>query len=302
VTGNAGSNPGSRLSGNLRSIQAMLAGVVMFSIMDTTMKLLSAHYPAMQVAALRSLSSLPLVCAWLLWRGGLRSALQVRWPLHLLRSAIGIVMLALFAYGVRELSLAEAYAIFFIGPILITALSVVVLKERVNAARWTAIAVGMAGVLVILRPSGDGMLTLGGLAILASAVCYAVSAVSGRILARSDRSEHMVFWLMLMMSIGAGALAAPGWVPVQAGDLALLAVLSVSGFLAQLAITEAFNHGEASVVAPFEYTALAWGIGIDWLMWQTLPDQTTLIGAAIIIGSGLYLIRHETGHAEAEQP
>jgi len=293
---------GSRLSGNLRSIQAMLAGVVMFSIMDTTMKLLSAHYPAMQVAALRSLSSLPLVCAWLLWRGGLRSALQVRWPLHLLRAAIGIVMLALFAYGVRELSLAEAYAIFFIGPILITALSVFVLKERVNAARWTAIAVGMAGVLVILRPSGDGMLTLGGLAILASAVCYAVSAVSGRILARSDRSEHMVFWLMLMMSIGAGALAAPGWVPVQAGDLALLAVLSVSGFLAQLAITEAFNHGEASVVAPFEYTALAWGIGIDWLMWQTLPDQTTLVGAAIIIGSGLYLIRHETGHAEAEHP
>ncbi|WP_323143271.1 DMT family transporter [Massilia phyllosphaerae] len=280
----------------------MLAGVVMFSIMDTTMKLLSAHYPAMQVAALRSLSSLPLVCAWLLWRGGLRSALQVRWPLHLLRAAIGIVMLALFAYGVRELSLAEAYAIFFIGPILITALSVFVLKERVNAARWIAIAVGMAGVLVILRPSGDGMLTLGGLAILASAVCYAVSAVSGRILARSDRSEHMVFWLMLMMSIGAGALAAPGWVPVQSGDLALLAVLSVSGFLAQLAITEAFNHGEASVVAPFEYTALAWGIGIDWLMWQTLPDQTTLIGAAIILGSGLYLIRHETAHVEAEHP
>lgn len=302
MTGKSSVKAGSKLSGNLRSIQAMLAGVVMFSIMDTTMKLLSAHYPAMQVAALRSLSSLPLVCAWLLWRGGLRSALQVRWPLHLLRAAIGIVMLALFAYGVRELSLAEAYAIFFIGPILITALSVFVLKERVNAARWIAIAVGMAGVLVILRPSGDGMLTLGGLAILASAVCYAVSAVSGRILARSDRSEHMVFWLMLMMSIGAGALAAPGWVPVQAGDLALLAVLSVSGFLAQLAITEAFNHGEASVVAPFEYTALAWGIGIDWLMWQTLPDQTTLIGAAIIIGSGLYLIRHETAHVEAEHP
>jgi drug/metabolite transporter (DMT)-like permease len=302
VAGEGSSNPGTKLSGNLRSIQAMLAGVVMFSVMDTTMKLLSAHYPAMQVAALRSLSSLPLVCAWLLWRGGLRSALQVRWPLHLLRAAIGIVMLALFAYGVRALSLAEAYAIFFIGPILITALSVFVLKERVDAARWIAIAVGMAGVLVILRPSGDGMLTLGGLAILASAVCYAVSAVSGRILARTDRSEHMVFWLMLMMSIGAGALAASGWVPVRSADLVLLAVLSVSGFLAQLAITEAFNHGEASVVAPFEYTALAWGIGIDWLMWQTLPDQTTLIGAAIIIGSGLYLIRHETARPETEHP
>lgn len=302
MTGKGGSKSGTRLSGNLRSIQAMLAGVVMFSIMDTAMKLLSAHYPAMQVAALRSLSSLPLVCAWLLWRGGLRSSLQVRWPLHLLRAAIGIVMLALFAYGVRELSLAEAYSIFFIGPILITALSVFVLKERVNAARWIAIAVGMAGVLVILRPTGEGMLTLGGLAILASAVCYAVSAVSGRILARTDRSEHMVFWLMLLMSIGASALAAPDWVPVRGGDLTLLAVLAFSGFLAQLAITEAFNHGEASVVAPFEYTALAWGLGIDWLMWHTLPDQTTLVGAAIIIGSGLYLIRHETVHAESEHP
>ena len=280
----------------------MLVAVVLFSVMDTTMKLLAEGFPAMQVAALRSLSSLPLVCAYVAWRGGFKSIMRVRWPLHWLRAVIGIVMLALFAYGLKALSLAEAYSIFFIGPILITALSVFVLKERVNAARWVAIAVGMAGVLVVLRPSGEGFLTLGGLAVLVSAVCYAVSAVTGRILARTERSEHMVFWLMLMMAVGASVLAAPGWVPVQASRLPLIGVLAVSGFLAQLALTEAFSHGEASVVAPFEYTALAWGIAIDWLMWHTLPDQTTLIGAAIIIGSGLYLIRHETTHAEAEHP
>jgi drug/metabolite transporter (DMT)-like permease len=289
-------------SGNLRSIYAMLAAVLMFSMMDTTMKLLAGHYPAMQVAALRSLSSLPLVCAWLLWRGGLRSALRVRWSLHLLRAVIGIAMLAMFAYGVRELSLAEAYSIFFVGPILITVLSVFVLKERVDARRWIAIAVGMGGVLVILRPTGDGLLTLGGLAVLGAAVFYAVSAVSGRILARTDRGEHMVFWLMLLMSVGASSLAAPGWVAVESSHLPLLAVLAVTGFLAQLAITEAFNHGEASVVAPFEYTALACGVAIDWLIWKTLPDQMTLFGAAIIIGSGLYLIRHEAVHAESEHP
>lgn len=292
----------SAIEGNLRSIQAMLAAVLMFSIMDTIMKLLSAEFPAMQVAALRSLASLPLVCVWVAWRGGFRSMTKIRWPLHLLRAAIGIVMLALFAYGVRGLSLATAYTIFFIGPILITALSVFVLKERVNGARWTAIAVGMAGVLVVLRPSGDGFLTLGGLAILVAAVCYAVSAVTGRILARTDSAEQMVFWLMLMMAIGATVLALPSWTPVGVRHLPLLAGLALSGFLAQLAITEAFSHGEASVVAPFEYTALACGIAIDWLFWQTLPDQTTLIGAAIIIGSGLYLIRHETTHVEAEHP
>ncbi len=294
------------LSGNLRSIQAMLAAVLMFSIMDTIMKMLSAQFPPMQVAALRSLSSLPLVCVYVAWRGGFRSILRIRWPLHLLRAAIGIVMLALFAYGVRDLPLAEAYTIFFIGPILITALSVFVLKERVNGARWLAIAVGMAGVLVVLRPSGAGFLTMGGVAILVAAVCYAVSAVTGRVLARSDSSEQMVFWLMLMMAIGATALALPAWTAVESRHLPLLAGLAVSGFLAQLALTEAFSHGEASVVAPFEYTALACGVAIDWIFWKTLPDQYTLIGAAIIIGSGLYLIRHETGvqsaQAETEHP
>jgi drug/metabolite transporter (DMT)-like permease len=297
----------SAIEGNLRSIQAMLAAVLMFSIMDTIMKLLSAQFPAMQVAALRSLSSLPLVCVYVAWRGGFRrggarSIMKVRWPLHLLRAAVGIVMLSLFAYGVRDLSLATAYTIFFIGPILITALSVFVLKERVNRARWLAIAVGMAGVLVVLRPTGEGFFTLGGLAILVAAVCYAVSAVTGRILARSDSGEQMVFWLMLMMAIGATTLALPSWTPVEARHLPLLGGLALSGFLAQLALTEAFSHGEASVVAPFEYTALACGIAIDWLFWQTLPDQITLIGAAIIIGSGLYLIRHETTHVEAEHP
>lgn len=290
------------ISGNLRSIYAMLAAVVFFAMMDTCMKMLSAHYPAMQVAALRSLSSLPLVCAYLVWRGAHRTILNIRWSLHLLRSAIGIAMLALFAYGVRTLSLAEAYSIFFIGPILITALSVFVLKETVDARRWIAIAVGMGGVLVVLRPTGEGVMSLAGLAVLMAAVGYAVSAVSGRILARSDRSEHMVFWLMLLMSAGAGVLAAPGWVDVRIEHLPLLGALAVSGFFAQLAITEAFNHGEASVVAPFEYTALAWAVAIDWLLWKTLPDEYTLLGAAIIIGSGLYLIRHETVHAESEHP
>jgi drug/metabolite transporter (DMT)-like permease len=154
----------------------------------------------------------------------------------------------------------------------------------------------------VLRPTGTGFFTLGGLAVLTAAVCYAVSAVSGRVLARTDRGEHMMFWLMFLMAIGATPLAAPAWVPVQAGHWLLILLLAISGFFGQLALTEAFSHGEASVVAPFEYTALAWGVAIDWLMWKTLPDEYTLLGAAIIIGSGLYLIRHETVHAEAEHP
>lgn len=291
-----------RPRGNLRSIYAMLMAVSLFSIMDTAMKLLSEHYPAMQVAALRALTSLPLVGAYVAWCGAFGSMLKIRWAMHLLRAVLGIAMLALFAYGLQTLSLAEAYTIFFIAPALITALSVLFLKERVDLARWAAIAVGMAGVLVVLRPAGAGFFTLGGLAVLAAAAFYAISAISARILSRSDRSEHMVLWLMVLMSIGAGALAAPNWVPLRAADTLLLCGLAVSGFLGQLAITEAFGSGEASKVAPFEYAALAWGVGFDWLLWRALPDQYTMLGAAIIIGSGIYLIRHESGHAEAEHP
>ncbi|MGI4720229.1 MAG: DMT family transporter [Janthinobacterium lividum] len=281
---------------------AMLFAVGMFSVMDTSMKLLAAHYPAIQVAALRSLVALPLVVAWVAWRGALRSVLQVNWPIHLLRAALGVAMLSLFAFGLKDLSLASAYAILFVGPILITALSVAMLKERVSRQRWIAVAIGMAGVLVVLRPDGSGFLTIGGIAILATAACYAISAITARMLARTDRTEHMMFWLMILMAIGATALAAPGWVAIDDEHALLLCGLAVSGFLGQMALNEAFARGEASSVAPFQYSALAWGVAIDWILWQTLPDRGTLVGAAIIVGSGVYLLRHEKDHAEAEHP
>lgn len=279
--------------GNIRSIYAMLIAVAFFALMDAVLKVLSTRYPAMQVASLRALTSLPLVLAFVAWRGGYRTMLQVRMPFHVLRGVLGILMLSLFVYGLRTLSLAAAYAIFFISPALITVLSVFILKEKVNLARWVAIGVCMGGVLVALRPDSTGMFTIGGLAILGSAACYAVAAIVGRIVGRTDRTEHSVLWMMVYMGIGATVLAAPGWVTPRVDDFLLLCALAVTGFLGQLAITEAFNSGEASIVAPFEYSALAYGVALDWLLWHTLPDQYTLLGAAIIIGSGIYLIRHE---------
>jgi drug/metabolite transporter (DMT)-like permease len=280
----------------------MMLAVFMFALMDTVMKLLSQRYPAIQVAALRSLTSLPLIVVYVGVRVGYGDIFRIRWPLHVLRAVLGIAMLSFFAFGIRKLSLAEAYSIFFIAPAIITALSVWFLKEKVNVARWMAIGVGLCGVLVVLRPSGAGFLTIGGLAVLGAAAMYAISAITVGILARTDRSEYMVFWLMVMMSIGASLLAAPGWVAMSMQDAPLLLGLALSGFIGQLAITEAFAKGDASSVAPFEYTALAWAVGLDWLLWQTLPDGWTMAGAAIIIGSGMYLIRHEKTHVESDHP
>jgi drug/metabolite transporter (DMT)-like permease len=287
---------------NLHSIYAMLIAVAMFSCMDTAMKLLSAHYPATQVTAMRSLSSLPLLCGYMLYRGAFKGIFRIRWPMHLLRAALGIAMLTTFAFGLKSLSLAEAYSIFFIAPALITALSVWVLKEHVGRGQWVAIGVGLLGVLVVLRPEGTGFLSLGGMAILVAAACYAVSAISARVLARTDSTEAMMFWLLTLMSIGAVTLAWNIWVPVRAEHGSTLMVLALSGFFGQLAITKAFSTGKASIVAPFEYTALAWGVAIDWLLWQALPDRYTLLGAGIIIASGIYLVRREAVHVESEHP
>ena len=287
----------SPMSANLRGILAMVAAVGCFSFMDALLKTLSGSYPAMQVASLRGLAALPLVVVYVVWRGQVRGLLKVRWPLHLLRGVINITMLTLFAFALRELGLAEAYTLFFIAPLLITALSTVVLGEKVRGAHWVAIVLGLVGVVVALRPSQDALFSIGALAVLGAAAAYAVSAIAGRLLTRTDSSASLVFWTTTLLALGASALAWPQWVAVNADHWPLVAALGFTGFLGQLAITEAFRHGQASVVAPFEYTALAWGMGLDWVLWHTVPGATTLMGGAIIIGSGLYLVRTERTQA-----
>jgi drug/metabolite transporter (DMT)-like permease len=278
---------------NLSGILIMLLAVGTFALMDAGLKLLTPHYPPMQIAALRGASSIPFVLAWVFLSIGPRALLRVRWPLHLLRGALAITMMGTFVYALARMPLSAAYTIFFVAPLMITALSVPILKERVGPRRWSAIGVGLVGVLVVLRPTGEGVLTLAGLAVFAAAIGYAVSAITVRVLTRTDSTQAMVFWMVTMMALGCGALAAPDWVPIRREHWLLIAGVGAAGALGQYAVTEAFRRGEASVIAPFEYTALAWGIALDVLLWGVLPDRITWIGAAIIIASGLYLIRRE---------
>lgn len=278
----------------------MAAAVALFALMDAGLKLLAPHYPPLQVGALRGLASLPLLLAWVAATTGLRALLRARWRLHLLRAALGIVMMAGFVYGLRTLPLSTAYAITFVAPLLITAMAVPLLGERVGPRRWCAIGIGLLGVLVVLRPTGEGMLTAGGLAVLLAAFCYAASAITVRVLARSDSTQAMVFWLMALLSAGSVLLAWRDWAPLRQADLWVIAGIGLSGSLAQVALTEAFRRGEASLVAPLEYTALVWGVILDATLWGVLPDGVTWTGAAIIVVSGLYLLRRERVRAVPE--
>jgi len=284
------------------SIFVMLAAVALFALMDAGLKTLSERYPPFQVATLRGAASLPLVLAWSLATVGWKPLVHVRWPLHVLRGVIGITMMAAFVYALKRMPLSTAYTIFFVAPLLITAMSVPFLGERVGPRRWTAIGIGLLGVLVVLRPSGEGMASLAGLAVLLAAFGYAVSAITVRVLARSDSNQAMVVWLLALMALGAGALAWPDWQPIRDDDLWLIAGIGVVGALGQYAITLAFRHGEASLLAPLEYTALVWGVLLDAFVWGVLPDAAVWIGAAIIVASGLYLLRRERVHIAIEPP
>jgi drug/metabolite transporter (DMT)-like permease len=282
-------------SGNLRAITAMVAACAMFACMDALLKALSGTYPPLQVTALRGLTAMPLVCLYLLWRRqtGAVFSRRLRWRLHLLRGVITVAMMALFTYGLKTLGLAEAYTLTFVAPLIITMLSVPMLKETVPPRHWVAIALGLGGVVVALRPDQGAFLSIGALAVLAAAVCYAVSNVVGRIISRSEPSATLVFWTTASMALGGGLLSAAQWVDILPAHGPLLAGLAISGFLGQLAISEAFRHGQASAVAPFEYTALAWAVTLDWMVWHAVPDAYTLAGGAIIIASGIYLVRRE---------
>ncbi len=257
------------------------------------MKMLSSSYPTLQVTMLRGAASLPFVLVWVLATAGPRSIVPVRWGLHLLRGVLGMAMIGCFVYALRTLSLSTAYTIYFVAPLLVAALSVPLLGEYVGPRRWVAIGIGLVGVLVVLRPGVDGFISFPGLMVLLAATAYAIAAVTVSLLTRTDTPQSMVVWFLLIMAVGAGLLAWPQWQPLQWKHAALIAGMGLAGALGQIALTRAFQLGQASMIAPLEYTGLVWVIGWDVLLWQKLPDRWTWIGASIIVASGLYLLHRE---------
>ena len=277
----------------LRGVLLMLAAVGVFAIMDALMKQLTGSYPTLQVACLRGASSLPFVALPYLLTGKLHLLRPVRFGLHILRAALAIVMLWGFLWALSRASMADTYAVFMCAPLLVVLAASVMLGEKVDRHLWFAILAGLAGVFVMLKPSISGFASLAGLATLLSAFAYAVVVVLVRVLARTDTTASMVFWFLLLLSIGAGALAAPGWVSIRGEDWPWIAAVGLTGWAGQHLITDAFRLAPASLVAPYEYTGLVWAVGIDWIVWQVLPGARMLAGASIVVGAGLYLLHRE---------
>jgi len=287
----------------LRGIASMISAVFMFSIMDSLMKKLSSHYDPLQISCMRSLSSLVFICIPLTWQKSWTSLRATRPMLHLARGALGVTMLVSFIFAVHQLSLAQTYSLFLTAPLLMTALSGPIFGDRVTSKRWLAIIAGLGGVMIILQPWSRGVMPFAAAAAAAVAtVCYSLSALTVRSLGSRNSSIAMVFWYLVVVAVGSALLGARVWQPLIASDWIWLAALGLSGALGQFWLTDAFRRAPASVVGPFEYTAILWAFAIDWIFWSAQPSAALIVGAGIVVASGIFVILDERQMALASLP
>lgn len=275
-----------------RGIVFMLLAVGLFAVMDALVKWLGTTYPTMQLVFFRSLFALvPL--AVLVFRSGSLAALKTRNPLgHALRAFYGITALSLFFYAYVHMPLADVIAISFAAPIFVTALAVPLLGEKVGRRRWSAILVGFAGVVVMVRPD-SGVFDRIALIALSGTVLYALVMVSLRKLSRTESSAAIVLYYSLTSTVVAGAFMPFQWVAPDPEGWVLLIALGLIGGLGQIAMTNAFRFADVSVVAPFDYTAMIWAALLGYFIWGDVPGANIWTGVAIVVASGIYIVHRE---------
>ncbi|MCZ6722870.1 MAG: DMT family transporter [Gammaproteobacteria bacterium] len=285
-------------------IALMLAGIAGFAVMDAIIKWLTADYSVPQVVALRSWFGLPLLFLFALREGGLKS-LRTRRPLvHIGRYCLVLILSFSFFWALSQMKLVDAIAITFAAPIFITAFSVPLLKEPVGLHRWAAIGVGFCGVLIMLRP-GMGVFQWAALVVLGSVLAYALLMITTRAFKATESTAALMLYPQLGISLTSIVVAPLFWVTPGLGDLGLFALAGLFGSVGVMCLTHAFRLAPVAAVSPFEYSALIWATLLGFLLWGELPDSYTLIGAGIVIASGLYIIYRETikiGRARPQLP
>ncbi|ALG73664.1 S-adenosylmethionine uptake transporter [Azospirillum thiophilum] len=276
------------------AVGCFLIAILLFAAMDTLIKVLTADYPVPQLMFVRSLVAFLLVGGYTLVRGGGIAAMRTRRPWgHVWRAFAGLISMGCFFYAFRELPLADVYVLSFAGPLFITALSAPLLGEPVGWRRWAAVVVGFGGVVVMAQPSAGAPL-VPVLVGLVAALFYALAALAVRGLSRTETSASIVLYLLLTTTVVSGALAVPVWTAPTAFGLGLMSLVGVLGAGAQVLLTQAFRRAPPAVVAPFEYTGMVWASLFGWLVFGDLPTVPVLVGAMVIIGSGLYILHRET--------
>ncbi|MFN3825061.1 MAG: DMT family transporter [Pseudorhodobacter sp.] len=297
----------------LIGMASAFAAAVIFSVNDASIKFLSGGYALHQLVLIRALFGVAIVVLVLMPFSGGLAAMRTRKPLqHLLRGSLVILSNLCFFMGLAALQMAEAVALFFVAPLLITALSVPLLGEKVGPRRWAAVAVGLAGVLVMLRP-GMGLFQPAMLFPVAAALAYALAHMMTRRMGGTESAATMTFYVQICFIVMAGMMGLtvgdgrfdPGpdsalgfllraWVWPGSGDWPILALIGVASTAGAFLMAQAYRLCEAGLAAPFEYANLPMAILLGLLVFGEWPDAVAWVGIFLIAGSGLYMFWRET--------
>ena len=269
----------------------MLSGALLFTLNDTLGKWLVSTYSVGQLLLIRSGAALLMLLPFL-WRGGLTPLFKVERPrLQAARVLLSSAEVYAFYFAVIYMPLADAMTYWLAAPIYVAAMSPLLLGEKVGWRRWTAIFLGFCGVLIALEPS-SATLTPAAIISIFGSLAFSFLLISGRML-RGTPDVTLVFWQM----IGAGALGlitAPfDWVTPSLFDFLLLSLLGVVAMAAHVCINRSLKLADAATVVPFQYTQLFWAIVFGWIVFSDVPRMNMLIGAAIIVGAGLFIFFRE---------
>lgn len=268
--------------------------MAVLTVNDAIAKWLTQRVPVGEVLAVRGILVVAIAFAWAAARGRLADLRVHRWGPNLGRGALMASSTFLFVTSLSLLPIADAIAISFAGPIFGTVLGALILKERVGWRRWSAVAVGFAGVLVMIRPTPE-MLRLVALIPLAAALIGAFRDVVTRRLGTGGESTLAILVVSTSVVAGAGLLTLPfGWVPLGWMEVGLFVVTAALVGVAQALMIESLRHGEVGLVGPFKYTSLLWAVLLGAMVWGDVPGPWTWAGSAIVIASGLYIWRRET--------
>lgn len=288
----AGSQSGlAQMAANRRGILWMLLAVMLFVVLDTFAKLLSETYPVWQIVWARYTFHLVLIALFL--RGALPRTLRTRrLPLQLLRSLLLVITTGLFFMGLSMLQLAQAAAVMLLGPLFITALSVPFLGEKVGMRRWGGVFAGLVGALIVIRPGTD-VFVLASLFPLAAALVNAFYHITTRLLSHSDSSMTTLTYSSLVGAV-VMTLGVPFfWVQPDLIGWIMMVAVGLIGGSSHFCLIKSYSEAPAAVVAPFGYSNIVWAVLFGFVVWGDLPDAWTLIGAGILVVSGLYVFHRE---------
>lgn len=279
---------------NSRGIMFMLLGVSSLSLMDSVIKtILQYDIPVIEIMAIRGwlISSVLLLALPL--KGGWSALSTQHIKIHIGRTVIGFFAPFLFFSSLQFLPLADATAIFFCTTFFMTAGSMLFLGEKVGIHRWSAVAIGFIGVLLVSSPGAQSFHPASILALLAGGA-YAAIILVGRLLTRTDSSFKIVFYFNTFNALISSTLLPLVWVTPGATVLALIVLASALAMTGYFCITHAIRTVPIGVVAPIEYVALIWATSLGYLLWDEIPTLNAWFGMAIILGAGLYIMWRES--------